>query len=184
VTGDYVQPGVGLRAHYEVGSGQLHWQRVELGLSGRYYLGPISLAAHADGGAAFGDHLPSQRTFRLGGYGTLPGYSVDQFQGDYAALFRSFATYRFGIWDRPMHLWRTLFIPGVGPGIAVSAQGGWTAFSSANQDPTTAALATNGVRATVGGGITLFSDAFHLGLARPVDRAAPWRFVGGFGAAF
>src|SRR5215467_4625607 len=184
VTGDFVQPGVGLRAHYEVGSGQLNWQRVELGLSGRRYLGPISLVAHADGGAVFGNQPPTQRTFRIGGDGSLPGYAVDQFQGDYAVLFRSFASYRFGIWKRPIHLWRTLFIPGVGPGLAVSAQGGWTAFSSANRTAADSALATNGIRATVGGGITLFSDLLHLGFARPVDRAAPWRFVGGFGASF
>ena len=185
VTGDYVQPGVGLRTHYEVGSGQLEWQRVELGLSGRYYVGPISLAAHADGGAVIGNHPPRQRIFELGGEGTLPGYEIDRFEGDYAALFRSFASYRFNIWKRPMHLWRNVFVPGVGPGLAVSAQGGWTAFaSSARAAANPTAETTHGVRATVGGGVTLFSDAFHIGFARPVDQRAPWRFVGGFGASF
>jgi hypothetical protein len=109
---------------------------------------------------------------------------VDQFQGDYAALFRSFASYRFGIWERPIHLWRTLFIPGVGPGLAMSAQGGWTGLSASDQTTATASATTNGIVATVGGGITLFSDALHFGLARPVDRSAPWRFVGGFGVSF
>lgn len=185
VTGDFVQPGVGLRAHYEAGSGQLDWQRVELGLSSRYYIGPISLAAHADAGAVIGDNPPPQRIFELGGVETLPGYDVDRFKGDYAALFRSFASYRFNIWKRPMHLIRNIFVPGVSPGLAMSAQGGWTAFSSsarAAANPT--AETTNGIRATVGGGLTLFSDAVHLGLARPVDRSAPWRFVWGFGTSF
>src|SRR5262249_41061982 len=80
VTGDFVQPGLGLRAHYELGSGQLDWQRVELGLSGRYYLGPIVLAAHADAGAVAGADPPPQRIFELGGEGTLPGYAIDSFK--------------------------------------------------------------------------------------------------------
>jgi hypothetical protein len=185
VTGDFVQPGLGVRAHYEIGSGQLDWQRVELGLSGRYYIGPISLAAHADVGAAIGDHVPQQRLFELGGQETLPGYDVNAFQGDYAALFRSFASYRFNRWKRPMHFFRNVFVPGVSPGLAISAQGGWTAFSStASAAANPAAQTTQGVRATVGGGITLFGDAVHVGVARAVDRSAPWRFVGGFGAAF
>ncbi|MGH7617282.1 MAG: hypothetical protein ACREPM_08655 [Gemmatimonadaceae bacterium] len=185
VTGDYVQPGAGLRAHYEIGSGQLDWQRVELGLSARYYLGPVSVAAHADAGAALGESPPPQRIFELGGDQSLPGYAMDQFHGDYAALFRSFASYRFNLWKRPVHLVRSYFIPGLSPGVALSAQGGWTAFSSsarAAANPTFAT--TNGIRATVGGGVTLFSDVLHFGLARPVDRRAPWRLVGGFGASF
>jgi hypothetical protein len=43
---------------------------------------------------------------------------------------------------------------------------------------------THGMRATVGAGLTFFSDILHVGLARPVDRPAPLRFVAGFGAAF
>ena len=46
------------------------------------------------------------------------------------------------------------------------------------------AAPTNGARATVGVGLTFFSDMIHVGVARPVDRAAPWRFVAGFGTAF
>jgi hypothetical protein len=109
---------------------------------------------------------------------------VDSFEGDYSALFRSFASYRFDLWKRPIHFWRNYYIPGVGPGLAISAQGGWTRFSTSALAAANPTLETNGVRATVGGGITLFSDLLHLGLARPVDRASPWRFVGGFGAQF
>jgi hypothetical protein len=185
VTGDFVQPGVGLRAHYEIGAGQLDWQRLELGLSGRHYFGPISLAAHVDGGAAIGANPPPQRIFELGGEGTLPGYATNRFKGDYAALFRSFATYRFNLWNRPVHLWRNLYVPGIGPGLAVSAQGGWTAFSSsARAAANPGAETTDGIRATVGGGVTLFSDLLHVGFARPIDQAAPWRLVGGFSASF
>jgi len=195
VTGDFVQPGIGARLHYEGASGDLDWQRFELALSARKYWGPVSIAMHADGGVLLGDHPPPQTLFELGGNELLPGYEYKQFAGDRAALFRSFASYRFSLWRRPMHFWRNYFIPGFGPGLAVSAQGGWTELSSAGArqavvqlgdgwSATPVSEATNGMRATVGAGMTLFSDIMHIGVARPVDRAAPWKFVAGFGATF
>jgi len=195
VTGDFVQPGVGARVHYEAASGQLDWQRAELALSARKYWGPVSLAMHADGGVAIGSRPPPQTLFELGGNEVLPGYEYKQFAGDRAALFRSYASYRFPVWRRPMHFWRNYFIPGLGPGLALSVQGGWTELSSSGARDAVAQLGdgwsvtpvsqpTNGVRATVGAGMTLFSDILHVGFARPVDRAAPWKFVAGFGATF
>ena len=195
VTGDFVQPGAGMHAHYEAASGDLSWQRVELGVSVRRYIGPITVSAHADGGLVLGAQPPPQRLFELGGNELLPGYSYKQFAGDRAAVFRSFASYRFGVWRRPMRFWRNLFIPGLSPGVAMSAQGGWTEISSAGARRAVQQLgagwsaapvseSTHGVRATLGGGFTLFSDVLHIGLARPVDRAAPLKFVVGFGAGF
>jgi hypothetical protein len=49
---------------------------------------------------------------------------------------------------------------------------------------TPVSVATGGARATVGGGITLFSDVLHVGIARPVDHAAPWKLVAGVGLVF
>jgi hypothetical protein len=166
-----------------------------LALSGRKYWGPVSIALHADAGIVLGQHPPPQTLFELGGNELLPGYEYKQFAGDRAALFRSFASYRFSAWRRPVHFWRNYFIPGFGPGIAVSVQGGWTELSSAGARQAVVVLgdgwsvtpvsqATNGVRATVGAGVTLFSDIMHLGFARPVDRRAPWKVVAGFGATF
>lgn len=195
VTGDFVQPGVGARLHGEAASGTLDWRRMELSLSGRKYWGPVSVAAHADGGIVTGAHPPPQTLFELGGNELLPGYEYKQFAGDRAALFRSFASYRFSAWRRPMHFWRNYYIPGFGPGLAVSAQGGWTELSSLGARESVIQLgdgwsvapvsqATNGIRATIGAGVTLFSDIMHIGIARPVDHAAPWKFVAGFGATF
>ena len=193
VTSDFVEPGVGARVHFEGGSGDLDWTRAEVELFARKYLGPISLAASASGGLLVSAEPAPQKLFELGGAESLPGYEYKQFAGDRAALFRLFTSYRFGIWQRPRHVWRNYLIPGVSPGIAASVQGGWTELSSsaaliaarrlvssAQQIPE----ATNGARATVGAGLTLLSDVLHFGLARPVDRAAPLRFVAGFGAAF
>jgi hypothetical protein len=194
ITGDFVQPGLGLHAHYEAAAGELDWQRAELSLSARKYFGAISVAAHADGGIVLGNDPPPQKLFELGGTEALPGYRYKEFAGDRAALFRTFASYRFNLWRRPVRVWRNLMLPGVGPGVAVSAQGGWTELSSPGAAQAAASLATDdgaalsapthGVRATVGGGITLFSDLLHLGVARPIDQPAPWRFVIGYGGAF
>lgn len=194
VTGDFVRPGVGMRVHYEGGSGDLTWQRAEVMLAARRHWGPVSIAAHADAGAVLGSNPPPQRLFELGGNELLPGYDYKAFAGDRAALMRTFASYRFNIWKRPINFVRNAVLPAPNPGIAVSAQAGWADLSSPGAIAASNALgmtdgkplsqATNGMRATVGGGFTLFSDLLHVGVARPVDRPAPWKFVFGFGTAF
>jgi hypothetical protein len=195
VTGDFARPGVGARLHYEHASGDLDWQRAELGLSARQYIGPLSLGAHADFGAVLGDNPPPQQLFELGGNVLLPGYRYKQFAGDHAALFRTFVGYRFGVWQKPIVLFRGIYIPGLSPGLVASVQGGWTEISSlgaaqsvrqlgvdANGVPLSSA--TNGVRATAGGGVSFFSALLHVGMARPIDHPAHWRLVVGFGTLF
>jgi hypothetical protein len=195
VTGDFVQPGVGARLRYEAGAGDLRWNRAEVALSGRRYWGPFQFSAHADAGALLGRDPPPQKLFELGGNEALPGYSYKEFVGDRAALFRAFASYRFPLWRSPINVFRRFYLPGFGPGLAVGMQGGWAELSSDAARRAVAALgtsttgepvsrATDGVRATVGGGITVFSDVLHFGVARPIDRPAPWRFVFGFGQTF
>jgi hypothetical protein len=194
VTGDFVQPGFGARAHYELGAGDLDWQRLELNLAERRYWGPLSMAFHADGGIVVSNHPPPQTLFELGGSEALPGYDYKQFAGDRAALFRTFASYRFPIWKMPLRVWKYV-LPGFSPGVAASIQGGWTEISSAAAQAAVAELgadstgapisdATHGVRATLGGGLTFFSDVVHVGVARSLDRGAPWKFVAGFGTTF
>ena len=195
VTGDFARPGLGARAHYEYGRGDLDWQRAELALATRKYLGPLSLGAHADFGAVVGANPPPQQLFELGGNVLLPGYRFKQFAGDRAALFRTFVGYRFGVWQKPIALFRRIYIPGVSPGLVASVQGGWTEISSPGAARAVRALgvddtgiplsaATNGVRATAGGGVSFFSDLLHVGLARPIDHAARRRIVIGFGTFF
>jgi hypothetical protein len=195
VTGDFVQPGFGARAHYEGATGGLRWQRLEVSLSARRYLGPLTVAAHADGGGVVSRGLPPQQLFELGGASSLPGYEYKEFAGDRAAIFRSFASYRLRLWHTPRRIFRTLYLPPVAPGIGVRAAGGWTELSSDAARAAVLALGdgwsdvpisrpTAGVRATVGAGLTLFSDLVNVGFVRAVDHAAPWRFVVGFGPRF
>ena len=195
VTGDFARPGLGARAHYEYGSGDLDWQRAEVALAARQYAGPLSLGAHANFGAVIGAHPPPQQLFELGGNELLPGYRFKQFAGDRAALFRTFIGYRFGVWQKPIALFRRIYVPGVSPGLVASVQGGWAEISSPGAALSVRALGvdtagsplstpTNGMRATVGGGVSFFSNLLHIGVARPVDHAAPWRAVIGFGTLF
>jgi len=194
VTGDFVQPGVGGRLHYEGASGDLDWQRIEVTVSARKYVGPISLAVHADGGVVLGGSPPPQTLFELGGNELLPGYEYKEFAGNRAALVRTFASYRLNVWKRPIRFLRNLYLPAPAPGFGISAQGGWAELSSPGAiaavqqfglvDGRPVSRPTNGMRATAGGGLTLFSDLIHVGLARPVDRPAPWKVVFGFGVAF
>lgn len=193
VTGDFVAPGIGAKLHQEATQGDLDWQRTEIGLSARQYFGRLSLAAHADGGIVTGD-VPPQTLFELGGYETLPGYDYKQFVGDRAALFRGFASYRFDVWKRPIRL-RNFVLPAVNPGVGMSIQGGWTELSSRaasaaalrlgqTEDGAPLSVPTDGVRATFGGGLTLFSDLLHVGASRPIDHGGRWRFTVGLGAVF
>jgi hypothetical protein len=193
VNGDYVAPGLGAHLRHEIGRGDLDFERSELGLSARKYYGSFTFAAHIDAGLVTGD-VPAQQLFELGGDLTLPGYAYKQFAGDRAALFRSCLSRRFDVLKRPIRI-RNFYLPALDPGLGVSVQGGWTELSSvaARRAVTTLGLspdgsllstATDGVRATAGGGLTLFSDLLHIGLARPIDRGGRWKFTLGAGVAF
>ena len=193
--GESVHPGIGAAAHYENGNGRLDWQRAQLSLFGRKYWGPVALGLDVEGGAVWGDVIPPQQLFELGGSGVLPGYLYKEFAGDRAALVRADAFYNFPIWRSPRRLWRTLFVPGLSPGLAAGLQGGWTSLSGAaarvavdelgaGWSTSPVSRETNGFRATAGLGLTLFSGTVHIGFARPIDHRAPWRFVGGLGRGF
>jgi hypothetical protein len=195
VSGDFVQPGVGARLHYEIGRGGLDWQRAELLLAGRKYLGPVAVSVQADAGVVWGVVIPPQQLFEVGGSGTLPGYDYKEFAGDRALLLRSQLSYTFPLWRVPHRLWRTLYIPGIAPGIAAGLQGGLTSISTdaartavtalgAASSATPISRETDGFRATFGFGLTFFSGSAHVGIARPVDHKAPWRWVGGLGHNF
>ena len=195
VSGDFVQPGVGAKLHYEIGRGGLEWQRAEVLVAGRRYLGPVALSLQGDAGAVWGDVIPPQKLFEVGGSGTLTGYDYKEFAGDRAALLRGQIDYAFPLWRMPHRLWSTLFIPGVAPGIAVGLQGGWTSLTNDAARAAVDALGpigsttpvsrpTDGFRATVGFGLTFFSGTVHVGVARPVDHQAPWKFVWGLGHNF
>jgi hypothetical protein len=195
ISGDFVQPGVGAKVHYETGHGTLAWQRAEVSVSALQYLGDVSLLMQADGGAVFGANIPPQTLFEMGGDEALPGYAYKEFAGDRAALFRSYASYAFPLWKVPHRFRGNYFIPGVSPGLAIGVDGGWTTISTdaariaVNElgppgSTVPVSQATNGIRATAGVALTFFSGFLHVGVARPIDQSAPWRWSIGAGPAF
>jgi len=187
-------------ASYEIAGGGLRWQRGELTLAARRNVSDFVIAARANGGIVAGDPLPAQQLFELGGENALPGYDYKAFAGDRAAAAGVLAAYSFPVLRRPWRIVRSLVIPGLGPGIAVGAQGGWTELSTESARAAVRALVpgasidcastnecpggTNGIRATVDARLTFFGGLVGVGVARPIDRAARWRLAFRFGQEF
>lgn len=191
ISGDFVQPGVGVKLRYEAGAGALDWQRAEVMLSARRYYGAIALSAEAQGGAVFGSVIPPQTLFELGGSAGLRGYAYKEFAGDRAALFRGYASYQLPLWRAPRRVRGNTVIPGLSPGFAIGLQGGWTALSSDAARTGALALralplprASDRIRASVGAGITLFNGFVHIGVARPIDSPASLKLALGLGPLF
>ena len=126
----------------------------------------------------------------------LPGYRYKEFAGDRAALFRTFASYRFGVWQTPIVLFRGIYIPGLSPGL-VGERAGWMdralvagrgavgsrSWASTRTGCRCRPRRTEFARPSAAAS-RFFSDLVHVGVARPVDHPAPWRFVVGFGTLF
>jgi hypothetical protein len=196
VTGDFLQPGAGARLRYEGATGGIGWHRVEIMGTIRRYFGPLSLGGRVDAGTVIADVPPPQTLFELGGNERLPGYGYKEFAGDRAALFRVFSSYALPFKRAPMRFGR-IFVPGISPGLAMSAQGGWAELTSdgareavlrmgmnASGTGEPVSRATGRVRASIGGGLTFFGGLLHVGAARPIDVGAKWRWSAGFGPTF
>ncbi|MDB4951252.1 MAG: hypothetical protein JWM27_3901 [Gemmatimonadetes bacterium] len=196
VSGDLLEPGVGLALAYERGDGGLRWQRVDARLAARHTAGPLTYLLRADAAALFGGS-PPQKVIEVGGNEGLPGYGYKEFGGDRAVLLRLGAAYALPVLRAPLRLRPWLALPGPSPAVTVGLQGGWTAavapatraalaaFGFRPQarafDPTLALAPltqpTEGVRATLGISLDLFGGGIGVGIARPVDHAAPWGLI-------
>ena len=203
VTGLYLEPGVGAIASYEGAAGTLSWQRAEITLAARKDISDLVISSRAQAGVVWGAQLPPQQLFELGGENALPGYGYKQFAGDHAAIMGALVAYTFPILRRPWRLVRALMVPGLSPGIATGIQGGWAELSTPaarlatfqldssatncqflQACPTPLSTATNGIRATVDARLTFFGGLIGIGVARPIDRAAPWRLAFRFGQTY
>ena len=201
VSGDFLQPGVGARLRLEAAAGELTWQRAELAVAARRTWRTLLFAAHGEAGVVLGGAMPPQTLFELGGAEGLPGYGYKEFAGDRAASVRALVAYTFPVLNKPKRIWRGYVAPGLAPGLAFGASGGWTelatdaartaavrlatlALGPTSAAPLTPPGATHGMRATVDARVTFFSGALGVGVARPVDHAAPWRMTLNIGQAF
>ncbi|HET9426273.1 MAG TPA: hypothetical protein VFO55_12970 [Gemmatimonadaceae bacterium] len=195
VTGELLQPGIGATFSVEAAEGELSWIRAEGSASARRYLGPVTLASRVDAGVVHSAAPPPQTLFELGGIsGRLDGYEYKEFAGDRAAVGRVYAAYGFPILRAPRRAGRYL-IPGLSPGMAVGADAGWAELSSPAAHAAVLAMGdgteanavsreTGRVRSTVSASLTFFSNSLHVGVARPVDHPAPWRWFVRLGQGF
>jgi hypothetical protein len=197
VNGELMRVGYGGRAYYERGDGDLTYQRVEVRAAMRWNSGRVTVAARADAGQVFGRVLPPQQIFELGSSEALPGYGFKEFAGDRAALFRGVVMYRLDRWNVPVRITRRLWLPSPSPALSAGVQAGWTDISTDAArvaieqlgvvDPNRLALwrpvsrASDGVRATVTGGIRFFGGAVGVLMARPLDHDGKWRLLVTFG---
>ncbi|MEO5568950.1 MAG: hypothetical protein ABIR92_10685, partial [Gemmatimonadaceae bacterium] len=195
VTGELLQPGFGVTTNVEAATGQLEWIRAEASASARRYLGPVTLASRVDAGVVVADAPPPQTLFELGGIaGRLAGYDYKEFAGDRAAVGRAYVSYGFPLLRAPRRVGR-LLVPGLSPGLAAGVDAGWSELSTpaaraavlAMGDGTEAnavSRPTGRVRSTVSAGLTFFSSSLHIGMARPIDQRAPWKWQVRLGQGF
>jgi hypothetical protein len=194
VSGEFLEPGVGATLHLEGASGQLNWMRSEASVSARQYIGGLTVVSRVDGGVVFSSSPPPQTLFELGGIGRLSGYDYKEFAGDQMVVFRSYALYGFPLFRAPHRIGRFM-IPGLTPGVGAGIDGGWTGISTEAVSRAILALgdgsvtnavsrATGRIRSTASFGLTFFGHSAHVGVARPLDQPAPWRWVFGIGQGF
>jgi hypothetical protein len=138
--------------------------------------------------------IPTQQLFEMGGASTLPGYEYKEFAGNQMALLRGIAMFRLNILQSPIRFTQRVWLPEPSPALSFSIQSGWTGAS--NQDARdaitrlgprylgdTLALAsyapastlTGNARTTIAVGVRFFGGTIGVVVARPVDRAAPWK---------
>jgi hypothetical protein len=113
---------------------------------------------------------PSQRLFVLGGTGTLPGYPFRGFAGRRYLLANAVAT------QSVLDPWLRLRAVG-----AVGAAAGLPAFDPSLAEPgrawqTWTERGSDGLRASLGGGVSLFWDVLRADLVRGMN-GGDWRFV-------
>jgi hypothetical protein len=196
INAEFSRPGVGALVQFEQGAGALSYRRLEARAIGRKNWTRLIWTSRVDVGAVFSDRPPPQQLFEIGRTQNLPGYGVKEFAGDRAAVARTLALLPFGILKAPIRLSRALLLPGLDPGISFGMQAGWTEASSpaaraavrrlggttdSSGQFTPFSRPSDGWRASIDVRLRFFNGAVGLGMARPVDRSAPWRFIASFG---
>lgn len=180
---EFLRPGVGTRLVYERGDGQLRYQRAEGRFTVRLNRGSLALGTRLDVGVVTPD-APAQQFFELGANQNLPGYDYKQFAGDQVAVLRGQVYHGFGIWAAPVRLTQRVWLPPIAPGLALSVQAGYARASNAAAQSTIQRLGsteTGHVRSSAALTLRFFGQAVGLGVARPLDYPAAWRWVVEFG---
>lgn len=190
----FVRNGIGFQVLYEAGYGDLAYQRVEGRVVGRHDFKRLFLVARANVGMVFGDSVPPQQLFEIGGAAGLPGYQYKQFAGDRAALTRVRLTWPLPMLQAPIVVKPGITLPALTPSLSIGLQGAWTDISNPRVqaavdrfgymtntgtgqpqiDPETglpvpASVETDGLRGSIDIRAGLFNDALSLGVAHALS---------------
>lgn len=183
---EFLRPGVGTRLIYERADGQLRYQRVEARFTSRVNVRGLAFGARLDVGAVTPD-APPQQFFEIGSNQNLPGYDYKQFAGDQAAVLRGQAFHGFGVLGAPIRITQRVWLPPISPGLAVGVQAGYARASNAAALNTVQLLGsqpTGHVRSSAAVTLRFFGQAIGVGMARPLDYPAEWRWILEFGQRF
>lgn len=174
--------GVGASLTYEIGSGDLDWQRTLLQTFGQRMFRRFILAARADGSVIDGKQLPVQQLIEVGGAEGLPGYEYKEFAGDRALVARGTVGYLLPILEAPIRFTR-LTLPAIGPQIQIGLFGGVTSARSTTRAQLHALnwKTTDSWRGTLDIRLRFFGGAFSVGASRAIDHKASWKAAFGIG---
>jgi hypothetical protein len=196
VNADPMVPGVGMSARYEVGIGQLDWQRVTARLITRKDAGAFMFGARVDAGALFSSNAPSQQLFEVGGEPSMPGFGYKEFAGDLAITTQWRVGYRLPVMRSPLRVMGCTCFPAPAPALAVTLHGARVSASSpatmasiarlgsvddqVGAEPSEPGTATPvawpsaGWRGSTEVALRFFGGAMTLGLVRVNEPSAPW----------
>ena len=168
--------GLGASLTYELGTGDLDWQRSLLQTFGQRMYHRFILAARADGSVINGKRLPVQQLIEVGGAEGLPGYAYKEFAGDQALVARGTIGFLLPIQEQPIRFNR-LTLPAIGPQLQVGLFGGVTSASGTTRAQLDQLQwkTTDGWRGTFDVRLRFFGGAFSIGASRPIDHKASWK---------
>ncbi len=209
VQADITRERYGGTIRYELGTGDLDYQRTEASLITRYDAGHVVLIGRAYGGMLTGTP-PTQQLFEIGGTNNLPGYDYKAFAGDRAWIARGTAQYALPYLRSPFPFIAGFVVPAIAPELNFGIQTGmaWASDDQARAavrrlgdtvdevtgqpiidpntgEPVPVSVPTDKLRATASLGVRVLSGAVYLGFALPIDATRDTRrnlrFVFGFG---
>jgi len=209
VQADITRERYGGSIRYELGAGDLDYQRTEASLITRYDPGRFVLIGRLYGGILTGTP-PTQQLFEIGGTNNLPGYDYKAFAGDRAWIARGTAQYALPYLRSPFPFIAGFVLPAIAPELNFGVQTGmaWTSDDQAQAavrrlgdkvdevtgqpiidpdtgEPVPVSVPTDKLRATASLGVRVLSGSVYLGFALPIDATRDTRrnlrFVFGFG---
>ena len=202
----FAQDGIGFKAEFENGTGDLDYTRLEGRIVVRKSFNRVFFIAKLHGAALLSDNPPPQQLFEMGGPVGLPGYEYKEFAGNRAALFRVRLTYPLTMLDAPLRI-GSIVLPSIAPAISLGYQSG---FAKATTPAARAAVRALGDFQNRDGTVALdsegnplpasvpstrpvgsldirvgfFGDALAVGFARAIQRGRGTKLIIAFGRQF